>query len=358
MSDRRLSPKRKLEKILVASIVLAVGYFLFVYVTAKPELIVVDCKMSPQVEYNSFTKIDETIFTDILVTLKNEGSATAKIDEISILYDDSVIAYKDSYLGYYEVKPGEEKTFVLRENTFGALERKIGQDYLQAKIKIKLEGLFSDEIEKEILISIPMAKFGEIISLPNIEIIDHKPTIGGITVLLDPCCHNYSLTLVSWRETKIYATPAIPSSHCKGYYNPSCYRVGEWEYLFQGAEPGMKFVIITYKVKNNWIRKQSPPPIDSFGEIATDKGYVYEQWTPDIEDVKRWFFANATWNEVKTIINWPPISTTYIHSIPPNTEAFGSIVFEVPEDETPIEAKISSLSYIIKFQPSTWVKAS
>lgn len=139
---------------------------------------------------------------------------------------------------------------------------------------------------------------------------------------------NLSLTLLWWRESKIARYEYID-----GYYTFT-------------AKPGMKFIILAYEFRNTGIKEQTTPYL-SVGEIVTaPEGYHYEIFTPPSgihsEEYKP---RKATAEEVDTLIG----DSGGYEDLLPEESVKGRVVFEIPEDATPIEAKIASIPYMIEF---------
>jgi hypothetical protein len=137
-----------------------------------------------------------------------------------------------------------------------------------------------------------------------------------------------SLTLLSWKESGI----AI-----EGPYSGDIY------YAFT-AKPGMKFVILAFRFQNNWVRPQETPYLRA-GEVATDKGYFYPLWhSPVGVHSEEYNPRKATDYEIETLMG----DSGGYEELLPEESTIGRVVFEIPEDETPVEASISGVSYLIK----------
>jgi len=83
------------------------------------------------------------------------------------------------------------------------------------------------------------------------------------------------------------------------------------------------------------------------GEVATDKGYIYKNISggvrsPEIESHNP---RESTQSEVRNLIG---DFGSYEHLLPEESVR-GSIVFEIPEGQKPIEATIAYLPLPIKF---------
>ena len=143
---------------------------------------------------------------------------------------------------------------------------------------------------------------------------------------------NLSMTILSWEESDI------------AVYGPY---VGNEYYTFTAKE-GRTFIILIFEFQNNWIKPQNTPYLNK-GEIGTDKGYFYPIWSPpqgtfSVEYEPRL----STDDEIKTLIG---DSAGYEELLPEET-ILGQIVFEIPENETPTEASIDWVPYLIKYTES------
>ncbi len=168
--------------------------------------------------------------------------------------------------------------------------------------------------EKNITIPIPIVRIGDTI-----------PEVGRS---IDK--HNLSLTLLSSIESGIAVD---------GPYS------GDEYYTFT-AKPGMKFVILIFKFQNNWIRVQETPYLNT-GEIATNKGYIYNTWdSPFGIHSEEYKPRKSTDEEVKTLIG----NSGGYEDLLPEESTIGCVVFGIPEDEIPIEASIVNVPSLIKYE--------
>lgn len=246
--------------------------------------------------------VDKLYFDKVDVLLRNEGSTLFKIDKIILSSGKSKI--EKTHIG--SLNPREEKEFTLP--TYPPLEKAIGIEPVKGTISV-IDSSGEVLAEENITIQIPVARIGD--TIPEVE--------GK---------HNLSLTLLSWEESNI----AVDGPYSTGYYTFT-------------AKPGMKFIILIYRFQNNWIRPQETPYLNA-GEIATDKGYIYTTWDPPVgihsEEYKP---RKATDDEVKTLIG----DSGGYEDLLPEESIIGCVVFEIPEDETPIEASIVHVPPLIKF---------
>lgn len=246
--------------------------------------------------------VDKLYLDEVNVLLRNEGSAPIKIDRIILSLGKSKI--EDTLVG--SLNPGEEKDFSLP--TYPPLEKEIGIDEVKGMISV-IDSSGKILAEEYITIQIPVARIGD--TIPEVE--------GK---------HNLSLTLRSWKESDI----AVDGPYSTGYYTFT-------------AKPGMKFIILIYRFQNNWIRPQDTPYLDA-GEIATNKGYIYAIWNPlggaTSEEYKP---RKATDDEVKTLVG----DSGGYEDLLPEESTVGCVVFEIPKDETPIEASIVHVPPLIKY---------
>jgi hypothetical protein len=138
---------------------------------------------------------------------------------------------------------------------------------------------------------------------------------------------NLSLTLISWKESDI----VIEGPYIGGYYAFT-------------SKPDMEFIVLTFRFQNNWIRPQETPYLRA-GEVATDKGYFYPLWHPPSGVLSEEYNPReATDYEIETLI----VDSGGYEELLPEESTIGRVVFEIPEDETPVEASISGMSYLIK----------
>ena len=166
-------------------------------------------------------------------------------------------------------------------------------------------------LDDELMVSLAMMNFGDTVS-------EVKST------------ENLSFTLISWIESDI----AVVGPYAYGDY-----------YTFT-AKPGMKFVIVFFEFKNNWVRPQSTPYIRE-GEIATDKGHIYPVWSPPSGIYSEEYNPRpSTDEEIITLLG----SSAAYEELLPGESIRGCIVFEIPKDEKPVEAVIAKVPRIITFQ--------
>jgi hypothetical protein len=248
--------------------------------------------------------VDKLYLDKADVLLRNEGNAPVKINKIILLLGKSKI--EDTLVG--SLNPGEEKEYSFP--TYPPLEKEIGTK--QAKGTIRIIGSLGEVLtEKNITIPIPIVRIGD--TIPEVE--------GK---------RNLSLALLSWKESNIAVN---------GPYHPN-------EYYTFTAKPGMKFIILIYEFQNNWIRPQETPYINA-GEIATNKGYIYPVWDPPLgvhsEEYKP---RKATAEEIKALIG----DSGAYEDLLPEESTEGCVVFEIPQDQTPIEASVVYVSPLIKFE--------
>jgi hypothetical protein len=253
--------------------------------------------------------VDNIHFDRFDVVLRNEGNTKTEINKIVLLLGEDKVE-KDSYWG---IEPGEEKEISLIElGVFSTpLKKEIGIKEAKGKISV-IDSSGKVLAEKNITIQIPIARIGDTI-----------PEVGERRSK-----HNLSLTLLYWKESDI----AVEGPYTDGYYTFT-------------AKSGMKFIILTFKFQNNWIRVQETPYI-SAGEIGTDKGYIYTTWDSPVgvssEEYKP---RKSTDSEIKNLIG----TSGGYEKLLPEGSIVGSVVFEIPENETPIEASIVYVPSLIKY---------
>ncbi len=246
--------------------------------------------------------IDKLNLDEVNVLLRNEGNAPVIIDKIILSLGKGKI--EDTLLG--SLNPGEEKEFFLP--TYSPLEKEIGIDGVKGMISV-IDSSAKILAEENITIQIPIARIGD--TIPEVE---------------DK--HNLSLTLLSWDESNI----AVDGPYSTGYYTFT-------------AKPGMKLIILIYRFQNNWIRSQDTPYLNA-GEIATNKGYIYAIWNPPGgTHAGEYKPRKATDDEVKNLVG----DSGGYEDLLPEESTIGCVVFEIPKDETPIEASIVHVPPLIKY---------
>lgn len=152
---------------------------------------------------------------------------------------------------------------------------------------------------------------------PVAKIGDTLPEVGvGISK------HQLAMALLSWRESEV----AVNGPYFAGDY-----------YVFT-AKPGMKFIVLYYQFTNNWVREQETPYVDA-GEILTaPKGYYYKVWSPSLGvSSTEYKPRKATQDEVKRFGG----DSGAFKRLMPEESTEGRVVFEIPEDSEPLEAKLA-----------------
>jgi hypothetical protein len=141
--------------------------------------------------------------------------------------------------------------------------------------------------------------------------------------------HNLSMTIISWEESDI------------AVYGPY---VGNEYYTFTAKE-GRTFIILIFEFQNNWIKPQNAPYLTE-GDITTDKRNIYPLWKPPSGTLSQEYDPRrATEEEVNTLLG----DSGGYEELFPEESTVGRIVFEILEGETPIEASIKWVPYLIKF---------
>lgn len=175
----------------------------------------------------------------------------------------------------------------------------------QTKTETTIEGMGGAKLS-----GIPLVRIGEQIS-----------SVTGT--------HQLSLTLLWWKESGI----CVNGPYGSGYYTFT-------------AKLGMKFVIIAYVFRNNWIREQTTPYLNN-GEITTHKGYIYAVWSPlGGVNAKGYAARQATTEEVENLIG----TSGAFEKLLPEESCAGCVVFEVPKDATPVEAILSNVPLAFRFE--------
>lgn len=266
------------------------------YISDESNIVIIDSQVTIQ-----SVSIDKLCIDNIDVFLKNEGSSSTRIDYIKLSSGDSEI---EVILFLETLDAGEEKT--ISRSTWQYLDKKVGIKQLEATVSIMQ---YAEKMlaEKNITIPIPFIKVG-----------DTLPEVGD--------SHNMSMTILSCLEGDIAVT-----------YSNSWDKYTTWSPL-----EGKKFIVITFEFQNNWIREQSSPYI-SAGEIATDKGYIYSIWDYSSEHGE---YRDATQEEINVYIG----TSGGYEKLLQEESTVGCIVFEIPSEEKAIEASISHVPYLIKFE--------
>ncbi len=129
----------------------------------------------------------------------------------------------------------------------------------------------------------------------------------------------FSLTVLAWRESQ----KAVDGPY-----------VNEIYYTFL-AQPGMKFIVIDYELKNDGVRPHYGP-IFSNGEIVTNKGYYYPMWNP-LGGVHSDEYSPrpSTESEINLFIR---TNKRVYDEILPEEIVSGYWAYEIPDDQIPVEA--------------------
>lgn len=140
---------------------------------------------------------------------------------------------------------------------------------------------------------------------------------------------NLSMTILSWEESDI------------AVYGPY---VGNEYYTFTAKE-GRTFIILIFEFQNDWIKPQNTPYLTE-GDITTDKGNIYPLWKPPSGTLSQEYDPRMTTEEeLNTLLG----DSGGYEELFPKESTVGRIVFEILEGETPIEASIKWVPYLIKF---------
>ena len=137
--------------------------------------------------------------------------------------------------------------------------------------------------------------------------------------------NNMSMTILSCFESNI------------SVYHSSSYSGGEYHTVT--ARQGMKFIIMTFEIQNNWIKPQNTPYF-SYGNVITNKGYYYPIWGYVKEGNT---VRDSTEDEINTYIG----DSGGFKELLPEESTLGCIVFEMPENETAVELDIDYIPYRI-----------
>lgn len=144
-------------------------------------------------------------------------------------------------------------------------------------------------------------------------------TVRGVPEGYDPA--PFSMTLLSCLETGT----AVNSAYDDGYETFA-------------AKPGMKFMIIQYRLTNNDVGPHDTPLING-GDVRTaPNGYVYFAWSPP-PGVQAAEYAprRATQEELDRL--WGDAGA--YKTLQPGESVTGRIVFEMPTGARPLEADLA-----------------
>lgn len=237
-------------------------------------------------------RVDELSFDKIAVLLKNDGNVQGEINSLILSSGNTKIQDSPRPL-VHALSPGEEKWCSLPTDFYPSLQKMIGIEQMKATISV-ISSSGDVLTKKDIIIPIPTVRIGE--TIPQVGVYQENKGI--------------SLTLLSCKETDI----GVNGSYNNGYHTFT-------------PKSNMKFIIVSYRFRNNASRPRSIPSF-RVGEIATKKGYIYEEMTNLIRN-----------------------SGGY-KKLLPEESIKGCIVFEIPKNEIPVEASIYGLPALIKFEPS------
>ncbi len=152
-------------------------------------------------------------------------------------------------------------------------------------------------------------------------------TIGGVGGNYDT--PGFTMTLLSWLESDI----AVDGPYIDGYYTFT-------------AKPGMKFVIVQYKLSNDWVKQQETPYLDA-GEIVTaPSGYYYQVWNPPLGARSEEYAPSRS---TKEEVNRLGGDEGGFQTLLPGEWTTGRVVFEIPKDMTPVGAQIAYVPAKITF---------
>jgi hypothetical protein len=270
----------------------------------EPDVVIGECSVVLE-----HTGVDTLDLNQTNVVLTNQGGASATISRIVLSFGNSVIecAIVDS------LDPGGTRDYSLSAYwTSDQLEKAIGVEQVMGTLTV-FDSSGEALATKDIAIPIPAVDIGDTIP-------DFATEVGK---------NSLSLTLISWSESMIAV---------EGPY------VGDEYYTFT-AKPGMKFIDLIFEMKNNWTRVQETPYLDA-GEVATDKGYIYEVWhSPLGIDSEEYKPRVATAQEIQLLLG----DTAAYEDLMQEQSVRGRVVFEIAEDETPIEASIAYIPGLVRF---------
>ncbi len=329
MIRKERSHQKTLGKILIVITVVAVFFHMMIFAPAYSQLVKLST-LTSSLEFSPITQstgtspqtlpeaslvlldysmkfekvwLDKVYLDSLKLNLRNEGSSEVYLSDIKL----SCGEYGEiTGIIYEEIGPEEEDTI---EVSFflESLKRELGSQEIPCTLEIR-DSDYNTVLEEEVSVEIPTVWIGDVVD-----------EIEGL--------HNMSLTLVKYIESD----KAVDGPYSSGYYTFT-------------AKPGMKFVILVYKFQNNWNRPQSTPYFDKC-EVMTDKGYIYPCWSPPAGiHSEEYNPRKSTQEEIETYVG----TSGGFEELLPEESTIGCIVFEMPEDETPVEIAIEGVPYIIE----------
>jgi len=156
---------------------------------------------------------------------------------------------------------------------------------------------------------------------------DHKVAIPTVSLggTVPRAKGNISWMPIQIKESKI----AVEGPFIKGYYTFS-------------AKCGWKFIILEYEIQNIGTRPEEAF-YPEYGEIATGS-YIYPAWEPPAGLLsKGYVIRESTPQEVKELIG----DRAEKRELLPGETARSCVVFEIPENEEPMEIKLNGIFPII-----------
>lgn len=160
----------------------------------------------------------------------------------------------------------------------------------------------------------PTATVGE-------ETITVGETVAGIPKGYDPA--PFSMTLLSCMESEI----VVDGPYIDGYYTFT-------------AQPGMRFVILQYRLMNDGVRQADTPYINTGEVLTAPDGYFYKIWSPPVGVHSEEYAPRPSTQEELDILLG---DTGGFETLLPEESIMGRVVFEIPTDAEPVEA---TLAYI------------
>lgn len=140
----------------------------------------------------------------------------------------------------------------------------------------------------------------------------------------------FTMRLLSWLESGI----AVDGPYNTGYYTFT-------------AKPGMKFVILQYEFVNDWVKQQETPYLDA-GEVLTGpNGYYYEIWNPPLGVLSAEYAPSPSMQDQIDRLGG---DVGAYETLLPGESTTGRVVFELPEDMSPVEAEIAHVPAKITFK--------
>lgn len=153
---------------------------------------------------------------------------------------------------------------------------------------------------------------------PEEETITIGDTVTGVPEGFDPS--SFSMTLLTCVDSEI----AVDGAYIDGYYTFT-------------AQPGMRFVILQYRLTNGGVRQADTPYINAGEVLTAPDGYFYKVWSPPVGVHSEEYAPRpSTEEEVGSLLG----DAGGFETLLPEESVTGRVVFEIPTDAEPVEATL------------------